>query len=342
MTALEENYRSAAPILEVAAGLLQAQGNGEQSSLVPRYDVPGSIRLFDAPTAGSEAAWIAERIRWLIGATSHTLADERAPAMDGADSEHLRASLSPGDVAVLVRFKALIPPIKKSLERLGLPCSAPEREAFWMESRVGEILEAAGSFLGIAHASTQNSLAFPDKILAKGPLAVQAYLEDSPRFDRLFWQSREFRDLTKAYARHGGWSGLLNWVHLQSELDLAAKRSEKIRIMSLHSAKGLEFRAVFLPCLEEGVLPFAGPSFLSGKPGKNDRPDTEEERRLLYVGLTRARDALYLSHAGRRTLFGRELRLHASSFLNALPESLLNKTTLKTKIRHKEQQLNLM
>ncbi len=344
VVALEENYRSAAPILEAAAGVLQkaAYKSVAPVQLVPRYKGSGTIRLFDAPTAGSESAWIAERIRWLIGATSHTLTDERTPGLDSADSDDLRASLSPGDVAVLVRFKALIPPIKKSLERLGLPCTAPENEAFWMESRVGEILDAAGSFLGIAHASTQNNLIFPDKILAKGPLAVQAYLEDSPRFDRLFWQSREFRELAKAYARHGGWAGLLNWVNLQSELDLAAKRSEKIRIMSLHSAKGLEFRAVFMPCLEEGVLPFAGPSFLSGKPDISDRPDTEEERRLFYVGLTRARDALFLSHSGRRNLFGRELRLHPSSFLGALPEALLNRTTLKTKIRHKEQQLNLM
>lgn len=89
--------------------------------------------------------------------------------------------------------------------------------------------------------------------------------------------------------------------------------------MTLHAAKGLEFRAVFLPALEEGLLPFFGPEALA-KMKETDRPapaheNAAEERRLFYVGLTRAKEAVFLSHAARRTLYGRELRLPASRFL---------------------------
>jgi superfamily I DNA/RNA helicase len=280
-------------------------------------------------------------VRWLVGGTSHSLADQAAE-LHGREDDSLRAALSPGDVAVLVRFKGLITPIKRTLDRLGLPCSAPEAEAFWVEPRAEAILAAAGAFLGVAHMQEASEAACPDKILAKGPLAVAAYMEETPPFDRLFWQSPAFRDLAKAYEEHGGWAGLLNWIHLQSLTELAGRRSEKIRIMSLHAAKGLEFRAVFLPALEDGILPFAGMNFLRGKPADELEPDVEEERRLFYVGLTRAKDALYLSHAAQRMLYGREVRLKPTRFLDALPQDAVKRSTLKAHSRRKEKPLSFL
>jgi superfamily I DNA/RNA helicase len=113
--------------------------------------------------------------------------------------------------------------------------------------------------------------------------------------------------------------------------------------MTLHAAKGLEFEAVFLPALEDGILPFAGPGFFSGKATRNgDRPDQDEERRLLYVGLTRAKSLLYLSHAAARTLFGRELRLTPSRFFADLDDAAMKRSTLVAHTQRKEKQLNLL
>ena len=81
----------------------------------------------------------------------------------------------------------------------------------------------------------------------------------------------------------------------------------------MHAAKGLEFRAVFLPGFNDGLLPH-GRALLRGREEELSQNALEEERRLLYVALTRASEALFLSFAHKRTLYGRELELPVSRF----------------------------
>lgn len=328
---LAENYRSVQPILDLAGGLFPGR-EPLVSRLGRMAPADGDIQLFEAPTAAGEAGWIGERIRGLLGGTSLTLARD-TPA----------GALSPGDVAVLVRFSGLIPPIRKSLERSGIPCAAPEAEAFWNEPRVKLLLAAAGRLLGLpVPAEVDTPPLLPDRVLANGPLGLAAYLGDIAPFDRLFWQGPEFRDLCRAYEAHGGWAGLTSFVATQDELELVGRLAEKVRIMTLHAAKGLEFAAVFLPALEDGILPFAGTDFLSGKPGHlAGHMDEDEERRLFYVGLTRAKTRLYLSHAARRDLFGRRLMLRRSRFLDRLPLGGVRRSALVARTVSQVRQLGL-
>jgi DNA helicase-2/ATP-dependent DNA helicase PcrA len=85
--------------------------------------------------------------------------------------------------------------------------------------------------------------------------------------------------------------------------------------MTLHAAKGLEFPVVFIAGCEEGLLPYVRNS--------DDLPDIEEERRLFYVGMTRAREKLILSHARRRTLFGKQQEHPPSRFVGEIAAALL-------------------
>ncbi|BBD09759.1 UvrD-helicase domain-containing protein [Desulfovibrio ferrophilus] len=326
---LGENYRSAQEVLDVTAPLVP-----HSPKLKANRDVKADIRLFNAPDGAREAAWIGERIRELIGSTSHSLADNTT-----------EGTLSPGDIAVLVRFKGLIPPLRTTLDRLGLPCSVPEAEAFWVEPRMTAILDAAGRTLGIVGAPEANAdtLDIPERVLLKGPVGLAAYLQSNPPFDHLFWTSPQFKKFDKLYTELGGWPGLLNWVHLQSELDMVRAKAEKIQIMSLHAAKGLEFEAVFLPALEDGILPFAGSEFLSGKQAAPMADEhLAEERRLLYVGMTRAKSMLYLSHADKRDLYGRELLPTPTRYLLELPDETFAKTTLVGRKVRQEKQLDLL
>lgn len=90
---------------------------------------------------------------------------------------------------------------------------------------------------------------------------------------------------------------------------------EKVTMMTLHAAKGLEFPVVFLIGLEEGIFPHSRSIM--------DQEEMEEERRLAYVGITRAEKILFLSHAKMRTLFGRTSMNPVSRFINEIPKDLL-------------------
>jgi DNA helicase-2/ATP-dependent DNA helicase PcrA len=100
-------------------------------------------------------------------------------------------------------------------------------------------------------------------------------------------------------------------VALVSDLDTLDTSTSFVTLMTLHAAKGLEFPVVFLTGLEEGVFPHDR--------ALKDMTDLEEERRLAYVGITRAMDRLYMSYAMRRTLFGNTFAHPKSRFLDEMP-----------------------
>ena len=330
---LTENYRSASEILDTAGPVLGDQAVGDLPRAVNRP--PSEIRLFEAPSAESEASWVADQIARLLGPTSHTLMDA------AAESALPGEPLSPGDIAILVRLGALMHPLKEALNRRGIPCSVPTEEVFWADARVRSIIDAAGVFLGIVEGNPDQALNCPDRVLAKGPLGVAAYLQNTAPFDDMFWRSSAFKGLVRAFDAYGGWTGLINWVNLQNELELVRGKSEKVQIMSLHASKGLEFTAVFMPCLEDGILPFAGPGFLAGQNSDPAKMDLAEEARLFYVGATRARQALYLSHAARRRLYGREMQLAPSPFIKKLPDKWIKHSRLVKHIRQEVEMLTL-
>ncbi|AOY75820.1 DNA helicase PcrA [Clostridium formicaceticum] len=103
---------------------------------------------------------------------------------------------------------------------------------------------------------------------------------------------------------------------LESSLDSDNEEEDAVVLMTLHSAKGLEFPVVFMPGMEEGIFP----SYMSMQE-KNE----EEERRLCYVGITRAMKKLYMSHAMMRTLYGRTSYNSCSRFLEEIPQELIAK-----------------
>jgi uncharacterized protein (TIGR00375 family) len=324
---LWENYRSNRNILDLSSALVP-----DIHPLKATRDGTREIHFFRAGTGAQEAAWIGDQVRLLLGGTSHWQADNAETG-----------ELSPGDIAIVVRFRGLMPLIHQTLTRIGLPCCMPEEEAFWVEPRVQLILGSAGRLLGLRDGAHDKGLNCPDKVLAQGPSGLHAYMRDIPPFDQLFWQGRPFMELKKRYAEHGGWAGLLNWIHLQSELEQVRARAERVQIMTLHAAKGLEFEAVFMPALEDGILPFAGKELLSGKPSESEHSiDDAEEKRLCYVGLTRARSRLYLSCAAKRRIYGKIYNLQPSRFLQLLPEDLLKRTVMIARKLTKTRQIPLL
>ena len=110
---------------------------------------------------------------------------------------------------------------------------------------------------------------------------------------------------------------LLEDISLVSDIDNYDESAETVTLMTLHSAKGLEFPNVFLVGMEEGIFP--------GMRSMESEEELEEERRLCYVGITRAKKKLFLTHARCRTLFGSTRYETESRFIGEISDELLDK-----------------
>ena len=108
---------------------------------------------------------------------------------------------------------------------------------------------------------------------------------------------------------------LMEWLALRSDLDSLAGQTQAVTMMTVHSAKGLEFPVVFVAGLEEGIFPH-----VAGFGGSDDPGKLEEERRLAYVAITRARKKLFLTYAATRRTYGSTQANPRSRFINEIPE----------------------
>lgn len=133
------------------------------------------------------------------------------------------------------------------------------------------------------------------------------FLQDgTPQGEARVENVKELLSVANEY-QDAGLSGFLEEVALVSDIDTADTSSDAVILMTLHSAKGLEFPAVFITGLEESILPHSRALY--------DASEMEEERRLMYVGMTRAREELYLTYATERNLYGGRQHNPPSRFL---------------------------
>lgn len=124
----------------------------------------------------------------------------------------------------------------------------------------------------------------------------------------------------------GGLPEFLEQVALVNDVDNYQETDDKVTLMTMHSAKGLEFPIVFLPGMDEGVFPSAR-SLL-------DESRLEEERRLCYVAITRAKKELYLSNAHMRTMYGQIKPYIPSRFLDEIPQDLVERVFIRVRERN--------
>lgn len=129
--------------------------------------------------------------------------------------------------------------------------------------------------------------------------------------------AKKFDDLGE-FTEGRGLEAFLEEVALVSDTDNIDRGKDAVHLMTLHSAKGLEFPIIFIIGLEEGILPHSR-SMLSGH-------EMEEERRLMYVGITRAKEKVHLLHAGQRTIFGSTQVNPPSRFIDDIPTHLMAET----------------
>lgn len=148
-------------------------------------------------------------------------------------------------------------------------------------------------------------------------LELEQTVESQTRIENL----QEFLTVTEEYDKstpEGSVEEFLAGVSLVSDIDSFNEESDAVILMTLHSAKGLEFPVVFMTGLEEGIFPHSR-SLYEGE------HEMEEERRLCYVGITRAREELHLVNAMQRILYGNYMHNAPSRFIREIPEHLIQK-----------------
>lgn len=154
-------------------------------------------------------------------------------------------------------------------------------------------------------------------ILQETGYQAELEAERTPEAQARLENLKEFQTVTRSYDQGAPESSLgdfLTQVALVAESDTYSGNAA-VALMTMHTAKGLEFPVVFLAGLEEGVFPH----FRS----LDDPAEMEEERRLCYVGMTRAREVLYLTHAWTRNLYGSTMSNPPSRFLDEIPADLI-------------------
>ena len=169
-----------------------------------------------------------------------------------------------------------------------------------------------------------------DKVLnetgMKEELMQDESLENELRLDNL----NEFKSITASFEGRTGdisISDFLEEISLVADIEEHKVSDDAITLMTLHSAKGLEFKVVFIVGMEDGIFPHQNSFTETG--------GLEEERRLCYVGITRAKEKLYLSNARKRMLYGKENLTIPSRFLKEIPSELIEETSASVKSEKK-------
>jgi DNA helicase-2/ATP-dependent DNA helicase PcrA len=209
--------------------------------------------------------------------------------------------------------------ILKIVERVGykqfLLDGSPEGEARW--ENVQELATVAEDIEARIHmekkAASATDIPSTNSVILNESEESPEILPPSPRLRRT---GRQAQDDTQDDIELTPLEMFLQQVALVQDTDQIPAEGGVVTLMTLHSAKGLEFRAVFIVGVEEGLFPHSRALM--------DQTEMEEERRLAYVGITRAKERLYLLYAGERSLYGRFQSNPKSRFIENIPEHLLD------------------
>lgn len=243
------------------------------------------IKIHTAPTDKAEAEFVASTIENLIG--GHTFF-----SIDSERTQGDEYNYSFSDFAILYRTSSQLPPIIEALKRSGMPFVKLSNDLLCEKKFVREVLNKLTDDDSVYEQLCNLKSEYMDKI--------EDYI-----FDYL-------TNLAKKYDDNK--NGFIHEVSLLTESDTMDKRADRITLMTLHASKGLEFKAVFIVGLEDEILPLYR--------ARTDE-EIEEERRLLYVGMTRAEERLFLSRAKKRMVYGETKKLQISPFLAKIEQELL-------------------
>jgi DNA helicase-2/ATP-dependent DNA helicase PcrA len=351
---LTRNYRSTQTILD-ASFQLMSKSRPDPDTQKIYSQVNGSRKLIikETATETAEAVAVGKMIENMMGGMSLDAINTRKNE-DGED-----AAYGFSDFAVLYRTRRQGDVFANVFQKHGIPFQSADRKAGFDRTQIQLLLSCFRLMTRRASAQDIQRLSThfqsqvpsetrqirPERIL--GP--VWDPVRDKPGHEQLGILAR-FLKIEKAISRdplaaaaydriqalaraYDDPDEFMNRLALDQDSDLLVNGVEKVSLLTMHAAKGLEFPVVFVAGCEQGVIPFA-------RTGRScDNP--AEERRLFYVAMTRAKDLLCLTHARKRQMFGVRRKMQPSIFLTDIEARLTRQETLSRAVPDKKQPVQL-
>lgn len=317
---LKKNYRSTPSILKASSQVME-----KERALDSMISQDSPILLCPCRSYREEAEMIVECIERLMGGSTYFAIDS-GRAHPGDEME----SIGFGDIGILFRINAQGDEIENALSRSGIPYvragSTPLFDIYpiniiwrflqvlrYPENRFykNEYIRLCKKHIKLEPAEAPVSMGNNKPTSELIEYAIRTH-------DLRFENELSMHALSKikeiAIRNGNDLEGFLNTLSLERGMDSSFLMGDRVSLMSIHSSKGLEWSVVFLTGCEDGLIPCT----LFGN------KDIDEEKRLLYVGMTRAKERLIISYAGTRLLFNRKMSMRPSPFL-----SKMGKETLK-------------
>jgi DNA helicase-2/ATP-dependent DNA helicase PcrA len=351
---LTENYRSKGVILNASDSLVKNNKRRIDKNLKPIRERGVPITVISVPDERAEGEMIVREIEEKMGGTSHYQLMKRKIPPSPLWQRKVREDFDPenscsfSDFAVIYRTNAQAKAIEEFFISSGIPYQVIGEKYHLKRRETMKIV----SFLK-ALINPMNTIHLCDDP-APSDVVIEKFknLKDKlpvDEFLKIMWKESGIKesfseenfmylqDLASQYRDMEPKEALVRFVNeisLLTPADAFDPRAEAVTFMTLHMAKGLEFKIVFIAGVEDGLIPYTI---------KKEDVDIEEERRLFYVGMTRAMDELFLIHTRNRFLYGQRLTQSQSPFLKEIPNEFIESRIVPDRMKKtkKDNQIGL-
>ncbi len=342
---LKKSYRCSDCILQASSQVIQTE-LPKKESMLEGLQKGVKIKIVENSTDKSEAEFVARTIEKMMGGLRFFSIDSQ---ITGGEKESEIETLS--DFAVLCRISRQMKQLEKAFNDHSIPYQKVGDVPFFKQKPIKSIIDFLKLSINPKNLFLKNRLQKNNKISS---LELENYCESikgksvknaiKDTIDKYFSEQKSENEvlinrgkklLDFANDFDDNLEEFIKFAVLGTGVDTYRPNIENVTLMTLHAAKGLEFKCVFIIGCEDGLLPY---SLFD-----DQKSDFNEECRLFYVGMTRAKQFLFLSHAKKRFLFGKEFHLEKSPYLSNIEKELieLSKSEYKKRKRKDDGQTNL-
>jgi superfamily I DNA/RNA helicase len=366
---LDQNYRSTQTILDASFQMISRSVENSGSRIFSDFNTAQRLIVKQTVTQTAEAVAVGKMIENLVGGLSFFSMDtgrlDPGDSNTGKEGPLGEKEYSFSDVAILFRTKKQGDTFAEVFEREGIPFQTADKKTPYAQEGIEQVLSLFRVITRRAHKrdyqvlsdhfkrlSQETGMKIPkdtddpvqslitpvfDQTRDQNSLAcletLVDFLKARPLIQQKEGRTATYETLCSLAQLYPDPESFMNYLVLDQDPDHLAGSIEKVSLMTLHSAKGLEYPVVFVTGCEQGLIPFARDGIHCD--------NLEEERRLFYVGMTRAMDILCLTYAQKRRIYGVSKTRQRSFFIDDIEKELAQYETSVTGVKQAKREIQL-